>query len=110
MHLTGNILRQKRKRRFKEKQIFLQKKFQKTKLYDRVRDRLNERQDKAIKRMFQEGLSGFKGGLSADNYMKITGASPATATRDLADLVDKKALYKTGELRHTRYFLNLKTH
>lgn len=29
MHLTGNILRQKRKRRFKEKQIFLQKKFQK---------------------------------------------------------------------------------
>lgn len=79
----------------------------KTKLYDRVRDRLNERQDKAIKRMFQEGLAGFKGGLSADNYMKITGASPATATRDLADLVDKKALYKTGELRHTRYFLNL---
>ena len=83
---------------------------EKTKLYDRIRDRLNERQDKAIKRMFQEGLSGFKGGLSADNYMKITGASPATATRDLADLVDKKALYKTGELRHTRYFLNLKTH
>ena len=30
--MTGNILRQKRKRRFKEKQIFLQKKFQKTKL------------------------------------------------------------------------------
>ena len=79
----------------------------KTKLYDRVRDRLNERQDKALKRMFQEGLAGFKGGLSADNYMKITGASPATATRDLADLVEKKALYKTGELRHTRYFLNL---
>lgn len=80
---------------------------QKTKLYDRVRDRLNERQNKALKRIFQEGLAGFKGGLSADNYMKITGASPATATRDLADLVDKKALYKTGELRHTRYFLNL---
>ena len=79
----------------------------KTKLYDRVRDRLNERQDKALKRMFQEGLAGFKGGLSADNYMKITGASPATATRDLVDLVEKGVLYKTGELRHTRYFLNL---
>ncbi len=80
---------------------------QKTKLYDRVRDQLNARQDKAVKRMFKEGLAGFKGGLSADNYMKITGASPATATRDLADLVEKKALYRTGVLRHTRYFLNL---
>jgi Fic family protein len=47
----------------------------------------------------------FKGGLSAGNYVKITGASPATATRDLADLIAKKALFRTGTLRHARYEL-----
>ncbi len=29
------------------------------------------------------------------------------ATRDLADLVEKMALYKTGQLKHTRYWLNI---
>jgi hypothetical protein len=29
------------------------------------------------------------------NYVSITGASPATATRDLADLMDKGALLRT---------------
>jgi Fic family protein len=41
------------------------------------------------------------------NYIAITGTSPATATRDLADLVDKGALTRTGERRHTRYWLNI---
>jgi Fic family protein len=68
---------------------------------------LNERQAKAIARMLQEGIAGFKGGLSAQNYISITGASRATATRDLQDMVDKQALNKTGELRYTRYHLNL---
>ena len=79
----------------------------KTKLYDRVRDRLNERQAKAIARMLREGPDGFEGGLSAANYISITGVSRATATRDLADLVDKGALLVSGSLRHTRYTLNL---
>ena len=57
--------------------------------------------------MFREGIDGFKGGLSAENYISITKASRATATRDLQDLVEKGALTKTGELRHTRYFLHL---
>ncbi|HEV7738054.1 MAG TPA: hypothetical protein VGO47_11860 [Chlamydiales bacterium] len=39
--------------------------------------------------------------------MTITKTSRATATRDLADLVQKGALRKTGELRHTRYWLNI---
>jgi hypothetical protein len=30
----------------------------------------------------------------------------AAATRDLQDLVEKSALIKIGELRHTRYFVN----
>ena len=81
----------------------------KTKLYDRVRGKLNERQDKVIKRMFREGPAGFKGGLSAENYISITGASRATATRDLQDLVIKGALIRTGELKSTRYYLNLNT-
>ena len=57
--------------------------------------------------MFKEGIDAFKGGLSADNYISISKASRATATRDLQDLVEKGALTKTGELRHTRYFLHL---
>jgi Fic family protein len=79
----------------------------KAKLYESLRGRLNERQEKVITRMFQEGIDGFRGGLSAENYISITGASRATATRDLQDLVVKGALTKTGELRHTRYHLRL---
>jgi Fic family protein len=76
---------------------------EKTKLLDQLRGQLNSRQEKALLRMLREGPEGFKGGLSAGNYATITGASPASATRDLADLVDKGALLRTGELRHTRY-------
>lgn len=79
----------------------------KAKLYERLRGRLNKRQEKVVARMFREGIDGFKGGLSAENYISITQASRATATRDLQDLVEKGALIKTGELRHTRYHLNL---
>jgi Fic family protein len=79
----------------------------KAKLYERLRGRLNERQEKAIARMFREGIDGFKGGLSAENYVSVTGASRATATRDLQDLVEKGAFTKRGELRYTRYDLNL---
>jgi Fic family protein len=79
----------------------------KTKLLDRLRDQINERQQKALLRIFREGPDGFKGGLSAGNYSTITGASPATTTRDLADLVEKSALVRTGERKHARYTLNL---
>jgi Fic family protein len=79
----------------------------KTKLLDRLRGQINERQQKALLRMFREGPEGFKGGLSAGNYSTITGASPATTTRDLADLTDKGALVRKGERRQARYALNL---
>jgi Fic family protein len=75
----------------------------KTRLLDRLRDQINERQKKALLRMLREGPEGFEGGLSAGKYASITGASPATATRDLADLVAKHALVRSGEQRHTRY-------
>ena len=80
----------------------------KARFYDRHRKKLNERQTKAIKRMFQEGPDGFKGGLSAENYISITGTSRATATRDLQDLVEIGALSRTGERRYTRYWFRLK--
>ncbi|MBY5935055.1 Fic family protein [Tateyamaria omphalii] len=75
--------------------------------YDRHREALNVRQAKAIERMFREGPDGFKGGLSAENYISITGTSRATATRDLQDLVGMGALTRTGERRYTRYWLDL---
>jgi len=80
---------------------------QKTKLYDRVKSQLNMRQEKALARIFHEGVEGFKGGLSAENYISITGAARATATRDLQDLVDKGVLIRTGALKSTRYHLNM---
>lgn len=74
-----------------------------TKLLDRLRGQLNTHQDKALLRMLREGPEGFKGGLSAGNYATITGASPATTTRDLADMVAKGVLLRAGERRHARY-------
>lgn len=79
----------------------------KAKFKEKFRGALNDRQEKALERMFNEGIDGFRGGLSAENYITITKASRATATRDLTDLVEKGALKKTGELRHTRYYLAL---
>lgn len=79
----------------------------KARFYDRHRDKFNARQDKVIARMFREGPDGFKGGLSAENYIAITRTSRATATRDLQALVAMGAFSRTGELRHTRYALAL---
>ena len=79
----------------------------KAKFYERFRDRFNERQAKVVARMFREGIDGFKGRLSAEKYLGITRTSRATATRDLQDLVALGAFTRTGELRHTRYALNL---
>jgi len=59
--------------------------------------------------MFREGLEGFKGGLSADNYISITGASRATATRDLGSLTAMGALVRTGERKSARYWLSIKS-
>lgn len=60
-----------------------------------------------MERLFHEGPEGFKGGLSAEKYIAITGASRATTTRDLQDLVEMGALSRSGERRHTRYWLEI---
>lgn len=80
---------------------------QKTKFFDRFTSQLNERQVKVAKRVFEEGHEGFEGGLSAENYRHIAKTSASTATRDLRNLVEMGALYKTGELKSTRYYIHL---
>ena len=82
---------------------------EKTQLYGKVRGQLNPRQEKVLARVFREGLEGFKGGLSAENYVGITGASRATATRDLGGLTAIGALVRTGERKSARYWLNIKS-
>lgn len=80
---------------------------EKGKFYSLFADKLNKRQEKVIERMFREGVNGFKGGLSAKNYIGIADTTRATATRDLQDLVEQGAFTKTGQLKHTRYYLNI---
>lgn len=77
----------------------------KAKILNTFKEELNERQEKVLLRIFAEGPAGFKGGLSAENYISITKTSRATATRDLAELVQKGILVKKGDLRYTRYYL-----
>lgn len=79
----------------------------KTRLFDRVRDGLNDRQGKALRRMLEAGPGGFHGGMSAKKYMAITKASKPTATRDLQDLAAKGILVPFGGGRSTRYQLDL---
>ncbi len=79
----------------------------KTRLFDRFRDQLNERQLQIVRRMFEEGPEGFMGGMSAKKYMSMTGTSKATATRDLQDLVDKGLFVPSGGGRSTSYKVNV---
>ena len=74
-----------------------------------LRGKLNDRQERAMLRVFAAGPDSFMGGLSAANYMTITGAPTATATRDLAALVGLGALLRTGEQKGTRYWLPIAT-
>lgn len=82
---------------------------EKTRLLDRLRGRINARQEKALLRQMAGGPDGFAGGLSAHNYRTITDAASATTTRDLADLVELGALARVGERRHARYYLTITT-
>ena len=70
--------------------------------------KLNQRQEKVMKKIFTVGADGFvRDGLTNEKYRAITGAPPATATRDLKSLVDNGLLYSSGEgKRGLRYFVN----
>ncbi len=79
----------------------------KTKLFDRIGNRLNERQLKVVRRMLREGPAEFDGGMTAKKYMAIAKATKPTATRDLRDLVAKKVLIPLGGGRSTHYQVNI---
>lgn len=88
-------------------QMYIEFIIKKTAFLNTIKGQINPRQEKAILRIFSAGIEGFIGGLSAKNYMSITGAKVATTTRDLNDLVKKDILKRTGAFKATRYFLNL---
>ena len=79
----------------------------KSKFIDEFKNKMNERQTKAILKMFEYGISGFLGGMTAIKYISITKTSRATATRDLQDLTDKNILKPRGQGRSRSYELNL---
>lgn len=79
----------------------------KTKFIDQFKNLMNERQRKAVLKMFENGISSFEGGMTAVKYVSIIKTSRATATRDLQDLTQKNILIPSGEGRNRSYKLNL---
>jgi Fic family protein len=57
--------------------------------------------------MLDAGDGGFLGGMTAEKHSKITGASKATATRDLVDLLQKGAVISRGIGKATKYLINV---
>lgn len=80
---------------------------EKTRFYDKVQGKINERQSKVLGRMFAAGMDGFQGGMSVKKYMKMTGAIERTTIRDIQALKKLGAFAKTGRGRSARYWLNL---
>jgi len=81
----------------------------KAKFFDIYKNMLNSRQLIIIKRMFDEGAGGFKGGMNARKYCSLTRASKATATRDMQDLTEKGIFIPLGDGkgRSTSYQVNI---
>lgn len=79
----------------------------KTKFFDQHKDELNERQQRVVRRMLEEGHHGFEGGMNARKYVSLVKTSKATATRDLQDLVAKGIFKPIGGGRSTRYEINI---
>jgi Fic family protein len=91
-----------------EAQYLLAFALEKTRFWDAFGETaFNKRQTKAISWMFKAGPAGFKGGMTARKYTNLTGASRATATRDLGDLVEKGALKVEGRGRSVSYVLQI---
>ena len=79
----------------------------KTHFFDKLKNELNEREQKAINKMFDAGIEGFEGGMTAKKYISITKTSKATATRDLQHLSEIGALHQQGEGRSVHYLLKI---
>jgi Fic family protein len=65
----------------------------------------NERQRKVLNTLLDAAPDGFVGGMTNRKYAHLTHISPATAQRDLAELVERGLLRMQGEGRSVRYLL-----
>lgn len=68
---------------------------------------LQPRQRKVLQRLLDDGDGGFLGGLNAEKYMKMTGVSKATATRDLSQMLGGGQLWSHGVGKAMRYYVNV---
>ena len=68
---------------------------------------LGPRQRKVVNALLDAGPDGFEGGMSTKKYEHLTGASRATASRDLIELAQAGLLRQDGAGRSTRYRLNI---
>jgi Fic family protein len=83
---------------------------QKANFWDRAREHaLNARQIKVLNRLLDAGIDGFDSGLSTKKYISIAKTSPATAKRDIADLVSKNLISQVEGTagRSVRYVVRL---
>jgi Fic family protein len=80
----------------------------KTDFFDRYQKQMNERELKAVRKMFDAGVKGFEGGMTAKKYMSINQTSKATATRELRHLAETGVLEAHGSGRNVHYQLGIK--
>lgn len=79
----------------------------KTKLYDRLKGALNNRQQKVLDKMLSNGAQPFEGGMTAKKYTRLTKTSKPTATRDLQSMVELGVLLQEGGGRSVKYQVKL---
>ncbi|MEH6491805.1 Fic family protein [Halopseudomonas sp.] len=81
----------------------------KTRYWQKHRNlRLSAEQQKVLNRLLDGGERGFEQGISAAQYQAVAKVSKATATRHLADLLDKGCIERLpGGGRSTRYQVRL---
>ena len=80
----------------------------KTKFWDKHREtKLNDRQKKVIQKMLSYLPEKFEGGMRVNKYIALTKSQRLTASRDIADLVQKGIFEGFGKGRGVYYELKL---
>ena len=80
----------------------------KARFWSEHRDKdMSARQRKVVNSLLDAGPGGFDGAMSTRKYENLTGASRATSSRDLIELVELGLLRSSGAGRSTRYAINL---
>lgn len=80
---------------------------EKRQFWEAQKQALPERKRKVLQRLLDDGNGGFLGGLNADKYIKMTGVSRATASRDLTEMVKAGQLWTNGAGKAIRYYVNV---